>query len=144
MLADGGTFSGKVEPQHLDTAMKVARHRRAEAMDAGAQAGRVARLLPLAEVFQHVAQSLVGLAEVVDDALGVFQHLSRQRGVAGRDVGAGDVERRAHGARDRRTPSPPPRSAWRATSQPSSQRSHPCCASVSTLVPSACRPELVW
>src|SRR6185436_10812265 len=26
MLADGGTFSGKVEPQHLDTAMKVARH----------------------------------------------------------------------------------------------------------------------
>src|SRR4029453_13544962 len=28
MLAEGGTFSGKVEPQHLDTAMKVARHRR--------------------------------------------------------------------------------------------------------------------
>ena len=37
MLADGGTFSGKVEPQHLDTAMKVARHRRAEAQDAGAK-----------------------------------------------------------------------------------------------------------
>ena len=36
MLADGGTFSGKVEPQHLDTAMKVARHRRAEAQEAGA------------------------------------------------------------------------------------------------------------
>lgn len=36
MLADGGTFSGKVEPQHLDTAMTVARHRRAEAQDAGA------------------------------------------------------------------------------------------------------------
>ena len=36
MLADGGMFSGKVEPQHLDTAMKVARHRRAEAHDAGA------------------------------------------------------------------------------------------------------------
>ena len=36
MLADGGTFSGKVEPQHLDTAMKVARHRRAEAHEAGA------------------------------------------------------------------------------------------------------------
>lgn len=33
MLADGGTFSGKVEPQHLDTAMKVARHRRAEGKD---------------------------------------------------------------------------------------------------------------
>jgi cytoskeletal protein CcmA (bactofilin family) len=33
MLADGGTFSGKVEPQHLDSAMKVARHRRAEAKD---------------------------------------------------------------------------------------------------------------
>lgn len=37
MLADGGTFSGKVEPQHLDTAMTVARHRRAEAKD-GAKA----------------------------------------------------------------------------------------------------------
>jgi len=37
MLADGGTFSGKVEPQHLDTAMKVARHRRAETTDAGAR-----------------------------------------------------------------------------------------------------------
>jgi cytoskeletal protein CcmA (bactofilin family) len=35
VLADGGTFSGKVEPQHLDTAMKVARHRRAETMEAG-------------------------------------------------------------------------------------------------------------
>jgi cytoskeletal protein CcmA (bactofilin family) len=31
MLAEGGTFSGKVEPQHLDAAMRVARHRRAEA-----------------------------------------------------------------------------------------------------------------
>jgi cytoskeletal protein CcmA (bactofilin family) len=38
VLADGGTFSGKVEPQHLDTAMKVARHRRTETMDAGAKA----------------------------------------------------------------------------------------------------------
>jgi cytoskeletal protein CcmA (bactofilin family) len=37
MLADGGIFSGKVEPQHLDTAMKVARHRRAEAQDANAK-----------------------------------------------------------------------------------------------------------
>jgi cytoskeletal protein CcmA (bactofilin family) len=31
MLADGGSFSGKVEPQHLDAALTVARHRRAEA-----------------------------------------------------------------------------------------------------------------
>jgi cytoskeletal protein CcmA (bactofilin family) len=38
MLAEGGTFSGKVEPQHLDTAMKVARHRRAESQDTGARA----------------------------------------------------------------------------------------------------------
>jgi len=38
VLADGGMFSGKVEPQHLDTAMKVARHRRTETMDAGAKA----------------------------------------------------------------------------------------------------------
>ena len=38
MLAEGGTFSGKVEPQHLDTAMKVARHRRAESQDAGVKA----------------------------------------------------------------------------------------------------------
>jgi cytoskeletal protein CcmA (bactofilin family) len=37
MLADGGSFNGKVEPQHLDTAMKVARHRRAEAEDSGAK-----------------------------------------------------------------------------------------------------------
>ena len=36
VLADGGMFSGKVEPQHLDTAMKVARHRHAEGQDAGA------------------------------------------------------------------------------------------------------------
>jgi len=38
VLADGGMFSGKVEPQHLDTAMKVARHRRTETMDTGAKA----------------------------------------------------------------------------------------------------------
>lgn len=31
MLADGGHFNGKVEPQHLDAALKVARHRRTEA-----------------------------------------------------------------------------------------------------------------
>jgi cytoskeletal protein CcmA (bactofilin family) len=30
MLADGGMFNGKAEPQHLDTALKVARHRRTE------------------------------------------------------------------------------------------------------------------
>ena len=30
MLADGGIFNGKAEPQHLEAALKVARHRRAE------------------------------------------------------------------------------------------------------------------
>lgn len=30
-LAEGGLFQGKAEPQHLDAALKVARHRRAEA-----------------------------------------------------------------------------------------------------------------
>jgi cytoskeletal protein CcmA (bactofilin family) len=30
MLADGGMFNGKAEPQHLDAALKVARHRRAD------------------------------------------------------------------------------------------------------------------
>ena len=30
MLADGGILNGKAEPQHLDAALKVARHRRAE------------------------------------------------------------------------------------------------------------------
>src|SRR5580700_2974024 len=30
-LADGGLFNGKAEPQHLETALKVARHRRTEA-----------------------------------------------------------------------------------------------------------------
>jgi len=29
-LADGGLFQGKAEPQHLDAALKVARHRRTE------------------------------------------------------------------------------------------------------------------
>ena len=28
MLAEGASFNGKVEPQHLETAMRVARHRR--------------------------------------------------------------------------------------------------------------------
>ena len=38
MLAEGSTFNGKVEPQHLDAALKVARHRRSEVMDtAGAK-----------------------------------------------------------------------------------------------------------
>ena len=31
MLADGGLFNGKAEPQHLEAALTVARHRRAEA-----------------------------------------------------------------------------------------------------------------
>ena len=30
MLADGGQFNGKAEPQHLEAALKVARHRRTE------------------------------------------------------------------------------------------------------------------
>jgi len=37
MLAEGAQFNGKVEPQHLETAMRVARHRRTEAKDADAQ-----------------------------------------------------------------------------------------------------------
>jgi cytoskeletal protein CcmA (bactofilin family) len=37
MLAEGAQFNGKVEPQHLETAMRVARHRRAEVMDAEAK-----------------------------------------------------------------------------------------------------------
>jgi len=37
MLADGGLLQGKAEPQHLEAALKVARHRRTEAAagDAG-------------------------------------------------------------------------------------------------------------
>jgi cytoskeletal protein CcmA (bactofilin family) len=34
MLADGGVFNGKAEPQHLEAALKVARHRRTEASGA--------------------------------------------------------------------------------------------------------------
>ena len=30
MLAEGGLFNGKAEPQHLETALKVARHRRTD------------------------------------------------------------------------------------------------------------------
>jgi cytoskeletal protein CcmA (bactofilin family) len=48
MLADGGLFSGKVEPQHLDTAMKVARHRRTETKDTGAEAEAPAPEAPAA------------------------------------------------------------------------------------------------
>ena len=37
LLAEGATFNGKAEPQHLDAALKVARHRRTEsAADAAA------------------------------------------------------------------------------------------------------------
>ena len=36
MLADGGLFNGKAEPQHLEAALKVARHRRTEAAAGGA------------------------------------------------------------------------------------------------------------
>ena len=36
MLADGGTFNGKAEPQHLDAALKVARHRRTDPASAAA------------------------------------------------------------------------------------------------------------
>jgi cytoskeletal protein CcmA (bactofilin family) len=38
MLAEGGQFNGKAEPQHLEAALKVARHRRTEG-GAGAPAG---------------------------------------------------------------------------------------------------------
>jgi cytoskeletal protein CcmA (bactofilin family) len=38
MLADGGLFNGKAEPQHLEAALKVARHRRTEAAAAKASA----------------------------------------------------------------------------------------------------------
>ena len=31
MLAEGGLFNGRAEPQHLEAALKVARHRRTEA-----------------------------------------------------------------------------------------------------------------
>ena len=37
MLAEGAQFSGTVEPQHLETAMRVARHRRGEAIDSDAK-----------------------------------------------------------------------------------------------------------
>ena len=37
-LVEGGTFSGRVEPQHLAAALKVARHRRARSDEATAGA----------------------------------------------------------------------------------------------------------
>jgi hypothetical protein len=43
MLAEGSTFNGKVEPQHLDAALKVARHRRTEVME---PAGKPAAAAP--------------------------------------------------------------------------------------------------
>jgi cytoskeletal protein CcmA (bactofilin family) len=38
MLAEGAAFNGKVEPQHLEAALKVARHRRSETIDPGVKA----------------------------------------------------------------------------------------------------------
>jgi cytoskeletal protein CcmA (bactofilin family) len=38
MLADGGLFNGKAEPQHLEAALKVARHRRTESAAGPAKA----------------------------------------------------------------------------------------------------------
>ena len=38
MLANGGLFNGKAEPQHLEAALKVARHRRTEAAAAATKA----------------------------------------------------------------------------------------------------------
>jgi cytoskeletal protein CcmA (bactofilin family) len=35
VLAEGGLFQGKAEPQHLEAALKVARHRRTEAAAGG-------------------------------------------------------------------------------------------------------------
>ena len=35
VLAEGGLFQGKAEPQHLEAALKVARHRRTEATTGG-------------------------------------------------------------------------------------------------------------
>ena len=37
MLAEGATFNGKVEPQHLDAALRVARHRHRGAADEAAK-----------------------------------------------------------------------------------------------------------
>jgi cytoskeletal protein CcmA (bactofilin family) len=48
MLAEGATFNGKVEPQHLDAAMKVARHRRAESGDGAAARPAATPPLPAA------------------------------------------------------------------------------------------------
>jgi len=42
MLADGGLFNGKAEPQHLDAALKVARHRHTEPASAPAAAAKPA------------------------------------------------------------------------------------------------------
>jgi cytoskeletal protein CcmA (bactofilin family) len=42
MLADGGTFNGKAEPQHLDAALKVARHRRTDVTSEAAANARPA------------------------------------------------------------------------------------------------------
>jgi cytoskeletal protein CcmA (bactofilin family) len=46
MLAEGGLFQGKAEPQHLDAALKVARHRRTEAAAGGGEPGKPASLIP--------------------------------------------------------------------------------------------------
>lgn len=41
ILNDGATFNGRVEPQHLDAALKVARHRRGTAASARPAAKQV-------------------------------------------------------------------------------------------------------
>ena len=92
--------TARSEPQHLDAALKVARHRRTEAAADATPLRAIGRnrLVPPAQILQHIAQTLVGLAQVNDHLLGVADDVARQRGVAGGDVGASDVERRADGA----------------------------------------------
>jgi len=53
----------------------------------------------LAQIFQHIAQTVVCLAQAIDRPLGIFDDFARHRRVARRDIAAREIQRRPYGAK---------------------------------------------
>src|SRR5439155_7656578 len=58
--------------------------------------GGARSLVASCEIFQHIARRFVRASQMIDHALGLFDHVAAEGGVAGCDVGARAIERRAH------------------------------------------------
>ena len=80
MLADGGLFKGKAEPQHLDAALKVARHRRTEAAadDATEEDARLNRQSRRLKSFSTSRRLSSASRRWTITCLGVADHVARQ------------------------------------------------------------------